>query len=104
MTQDEIEGELHSLREQVSQLQQKQELQKKHWFRWGLIAACIGLVLAIVSTIIAVIAVAGPAPPIATFLGFAALQLYFLCAAFGTAGLPPANLSIGSRLKWGWSG
>jgi len=103
MTQDEIEGELRSLREQVFQLQQQQERRKKHWFRWGLIAACIGFVLAIVSLIIAVITVAGPTPLIASILLFAALQLYFLCAAFGTAGQPPSALSIGSRLKWGWS-
>jgi hypothetical protein len=32
MTQDEI-GELHSLRGQVSQLQQQQERQKRHWFQ-----------------------------------------------------------------------
>jgi hypothetical protein len=103
VTQDEIEGELHSLCEQVSQLQQQQERQKKRWFRWGLIAACTGMVLAIFGTIVAVIAVAGPTPPISAILVFAAFQLYFLCAAFGTAGLPPAALSIGSRLKWGWS-
>jgi hypothetical protein len=103
MTQDEIEGELDSLREQVSQLQQQQERQKKHWFRWGIITACIGFVLAVLSTIIAVITVAGPTPPIASILLFAALQLYVLCFALGTAGPPPATLSIGSRLKWGWS-
>jgi hypothetical protein len=36
MTQDEIEGELHRLREQVSNLQQQQERQQKNWRRWGL--------------------------------------------------------------------
>jgi hypothetical protein len=103
MTQDEIEGGLHGLREQLSQLRQQQEHQKKHWFRWGLIAACIGFVLAIVSATMMVTTAAGPAPPMASILSFAAVQLFFLCAALGTAGLPPANLSAGSRLRWGWS-
>jgi Mg/Co/Ni transporter MgtE len=103
MTPDEIEGELHTLRQQISQLQQQQERQKKHWFRWGLIAACIGLTLAIAGIIIAFITVAGPTPPVVAILVFAALQLLVLNAALGTAGLPPANLPLGSRLKWGWS-
>jgi heme/copper-type cytochrome/quinol oxidase subunit 4 len=102
MTQDEIEGELRGLREQVSQLQQQHERQRKHWFRWGLIAACIGIVLAILSTIIGVITVAGPTPPIATIFQFTALQLLFLLFAFTSAGKPPEG-PIGSRLKWGWS-
>jgi hypothetical protein len=103
MTQDQIEGELHSLREQVSRLQQQQERQKKHWFRWALIAGSIGIVLAIVSTIIAVITVAGTTPPIVHVLLLGALQLYLLCFAFRAAGPPPETLSIWSRLKWGWS-
>ena len=36
MTQDEIVGELISLREQVSKLQQRQELQQTKWARWAL--------------------------------------------------------------------
>jgi cation transport ATPase len=103
MTQDEIEGELHSLREQFSQQQQQHERQKKHWFRWGVIAACTSIVLAIFGMIIAVTAVAGPTPPIVSVLLFAALQLIVLNAALGTAGLPPAALSAWSRLSWGWS-
>jgi hypothetical protein len=35
MTQDEIEGELTSLREQVSKLQQRQEHQLTKWARWA---------------------------------------------------------------------
>jgi hypothetical protein len=35
MTQDEIEGELISLRKQVSKLQQRQELQQTKWARWA---------------------------------------------------------------------
>ena len=102
MTQAEIETEIQSLRVQVLQLQQQQEGQKKHWFRWGLIAGCIGIVLSIYSEIIALLTVAGPTPPIAAILLFAALQLYVLCIAFSFAGRPPAG-PIGSRLKWGWS-
>ena len=36
MTQDQIEGELISLREQISKLQQRQELQKTKLARWAL--------------------------------------------------------------------
>jgi uncharacterized membrane protein len=35
MTQDQIEGELTSLREQVSKLQQRQELQQTKLARWA---------------------------------------------------------------------
>src|SRR5580692_8927818 len=44
MTQDEIEGELHSLRDQFLQLQQQREDQRKYWFRWGVAAFCAGAV------------------------------------------------------------
>jgi hypothetical protein len=103
MTQDEIEGELHSLREQLSQLQQQQERQKKHWLRWGIIAACTSMVLAIPHMIIVWITRVGAAPPIASVLLFAGLQLLFLSAAFCRAELPPPSLSAKSRLKWAWS-
>ena len=103
MTQDEIEGELHSLREQVFQLQQQQAHQKKHWFRWGLVGGLSGIVLAIFSLIVIVIAGGSPSPTIAA-LQVAGYQLIVLSGALGTATLPPANLSVGSRLKWGWSG
>jgi Flp pilus assembly protein TadB len=106
MTQAELEAEIESLRGEVLQLQRQQEQlqkqqegQKKHWFRWGLIAGCIGFVLSIV--IIALMAVAGPTPPIMTIL-FSALQLYVLCLAFASAGRPPEG-PIRSVLKWGWS-
>jgi hypothetical protein len=36
MTQDEIEAELISLREQVSKLRQRQEGQQTKWARWAL--------------------------------------------------------------------
>jgi hypothetical protein len=81
---------------------QLQDGQRRHWARWGLIAGCIGLVLSIVSIIFALIAAAGPTPPICTILVFAALQLYVLCIVFSFAGRPPEG-PIESRLKWMWS-
>ncbi len=100
MTQDEIEAEFHSLREQIFKLQQQREDQRKHWFRWGLAAFCIGVVLIIAGFIFAL--VTGSPPSVA--IGIAGLLLFFLGGALGTPRLPPANLSVGSRLKWGWSG
>ena len=103
MTQDEMEGELYSLREQVSQLQRQRELQRKHWFRWGFVAGGIGGVLAIFSGII-IMTTGGSLTPTIVAVQVAGLQLIVLSGALGTATLPPANLSLGSRLKWGWSG
>jgi hypothetical protein len=79
VTQDELERELHSLREQITQLQQQQERQKKHWFRWGLVAGGIDVALAIFSAIVIVIADGSPSPTIAA-LQVAGLQLIVLSA------------------------
>ncbi len=103
MTQDEIEGELQGLRQQLSELQHQQERQKKHWFRWGTIAACTNLTLAILNLIIIVITGAVAAPPIVSVLWFGGLQWIFLMAAFCRAGLPLPAPSAKSRLKWAWS-
>jgi hypothetical protein len=79
VTQDELERELHSLREQITHLQQQQERQKKHWFRWGLVAGGIGVALAIFSAIVIVMAGGSPSPTIAA-LQVAGLQLIVLSA------------------------
>ena len=91
MTQAEIDAEIESLRAQVSQLQQQQEGQKKHWTRWSLICGGIGVAVAIVGAVIAMIAAAGPIPPLATILGFSSLQLCILCFAFAAAGRLPGG-------------
>jgi hypothetical protein len=100
MTQDEMEAEIKGLREQVSQLQQLQENQKKYWFRWGHIAAFIALAAAIVtihdnivihhsSDVVFVVTV---------------LCILFSSMALRFAGRPPAHLPFWSQLTWGWSG
>jgi hypothetical protein len=96
MTQAEMEAEIKRLGEQVLELRQLQDGQRKHWARWGLIAGCVGLVLSIVSMIFALIAASGPTPPICTILTFAALQLYVLCIVFSFAGRAPEG-PIGGR-------
>ena len=102
MTSQEMEIQITSLREQVSQLQQQRELQRKHWFRWGLVAGGIGLVLTIVGVMIIPAAVGSISPTMV--LGLAGFQLIVLSGALGTPTLPPAKLSVRSRLTWGWSG
>ena len=99
MTQDEMEAEIKGLREQVLQIQQQQENQKKHWFRWGHIASFIALALAIV-TIHDTIVIHHSSNVV-----FAAMGLCLLFSmAFRFAGRPPAHLSFWSQLTWGWSG
>jgi hypothetical protein len=97
MTQDEMEAEIKGLREQTLQLQQQQENQKKHWFRWGHIASFIVLALAIVTMIVIHRTGSAGGPP---NLLFAAMGLCgFLSMAFSIAGRPPAHLSFWSQLK-----
>jgi hypothetical protein len=99
MTQDEMEAEIKGLREQVLQLQQQQENQKKHWFRWGQICSFIGLggVIVVIHDVIVI----GDPPQLV--IGIIGLCCWF-SMAFGFAGWPPAHLSYWSQLKWGWSG
>jgi len=80
--QAEMEAELEKLSTQILQILSQQEEQKKHWFRWGVGAGFIGVVLSIVSLIIAVITAAGPTPPVAYILGLAVPQLLVLAGAF----------------------
>lgn len=102
MTPEETQAEIKSLREQVLQLRQQQEDQKKHWFRWGQIASFIVLALAIVALI--VIYRTGSGVGAVTLLFAWAGVGGFLSSAFGHAGRPPAHLSFWSHLTWGWSG
>jgi len=97
-----MEAEIKRIGEQVLELRQLQDSQRRHWFRWGLIAGCTGIGLSILSLIISLIFAAGPTPPICAILGFAAFQLYVLCIAFCFAAKPPEG-PIGSRLRWAWS-
>jgi heme/copper-type cytochrome/quinol oxidase subunit 4 len=100
--QAEMEAELEKLSTQILQILSQQEEQKKHWFRWGVGAGFIGVVLSIVSLIIAVITAAGPTPPVAYILGLAVPQLLVLAGAFTSAATSPEG-TIGLRLKWAWS-
>src|ERR1700730_15308878 len=99
MTQDEMEAEIKGLREQVLQLQQQQENQKKHWFRWGHICSFIALAMAIVAIHDRI--VIGAPPQLA--IGIVGLCVFFIMA-FRFVGHPPAHLSFWSQLTWGWSG
>src|ERR1700722_3287892 len=99
MTQDIMEAEIKGLREQILQLQQQQENQKTHWFRWGHICSFIVLGSAIV-WIHDMIVIGGPPQLLIGIMGLSC----FFSMSFGFAGRPPAHLSFWSQLTWGWSG
>ena len=100
MTQDEMEAEIKGLREQVLQLQQQQENQKKHWFRWGHIASFIALAAAIVTIHYAIVIHHSSNVVLAAMV----LCLLFSSMALRFAGRPPTHLSFWSQLTWAWSG
>jgi hypothetical protein len=99
MTQNEMEAEIKGLREQILQLQQQQENQKTHWYRWGQICSFIALGSVIVG-FHDMIVIGGPPQLLIGITGLCG----FFSWAFGSAGRPPAHLSFWSQLKWGWSG
>ncbi len=88
MTQDEIEGELISLREQVSKLRQRQELQQTKWARWAV--GFLGIFLVLTGITFA----RGRADP--GFYGVA-MTFMFLALAFNSFAQPGG--SIWSRPK-----
>ena len=88
MTQNEIEGELKSLREQVSKLQQRQETQQTKLARWAV--GCLGLFLILIGITI----IRGKADP--GDYGVA-MTFMFLALAFGNFAQPGG--SIWSRQK-----
>jgi hypothetical protein len=99
MTQDEMEAEINGLHQQVLQLQQQQDNQKKHWFRCGQICSVIILLGAIVDIHDRIVIGASSQEAIAVVT-----LSTFLLMAFGSLGRPPAGLSFWSYLTWGWSG
>jgi len=93
-----METELRRVREQLSEMQDRQRRQAMHWFRSGLIALCVALVLELVNVAIAATYGVNPTPAICTILSFAALQFLALGLAFALAGGPPEGLSFRSLL------
>jgi hypothetical protein len=85
MTQDQIEGELISLREQVSKLQQRHELQKTKLARWAVGFLGIFLVLTGITF------TRGRADP--GFYG-AAMTFMFLALAFGSLAQPAVQFGL----------
>jgi len=88
MTQDEIQGELISLREQISKLQQRQERQQTKWARWAVGFLGIFLILTGITL------TRGRADP---GIYGVAMTFMFLALAFGSFAQPGG--SIWSRQK-----
>ena len=93
-----METELGRVCEQLSEMQDRQRRQARHWFRSGLTALCAAFVLEVVSVAIAATYGVHPTPTICTMLTFAALQFVALGSAFALAGWPPEGPSVRSLL------
>ena len=102
--QAEMEAELEKLSTQILQILSQQEEQKKHWFRWGVGAGFIGVVLSIVSLCLIIAVITAAVPPLRspTSLVLQCRSFWFLPEPLTSAATSPEG-TIGLRLKWAWS-
>ena len=91
MTSEEMESAIKSL-------QKQQEDQKKHLFKWGTASLGIAFFIFIVSLVIPMLYGNEPTPPYGTIS-----LLTILSFALTSGARPPENLSLWSRLTWGWA-
>jgi hypothetical protein len=93
-----MEAELGRIREQLSEMQDRQRRQARHWLGSGLIALGAAFVLEVVNVAIAATYGVNPTPAICTTLTFASMQFLALGLVFALAGRPPEGLSLRSLL------
>jgi hypothetical protein len=97
VTAEEMEAEIISLREQVLQLQQQQEGQKKIWLWISRISAGFVIALAVAGALVTFNSTGG-SPPIVFVINGMFLLLLFLTLAFHSVARP-TNIGMNTHLR-----